>query len=157
MRSQRPQHSVPPWHKNIELPCAIQGGVKLGKRVQYIRTAGEKQLFCAFRTDFGAKRYGTPQAVHFYIYRSHCSCFPPASAHSKKRAGQRRLGEVRLIFLLGYLQQRCLFSSSFYIPFIPQRGLHLGADLAKIGAGLLCALQNRLYLRFLFFRLLYAS
>ena len=42
-----------------------------------------------------------------------------------------------------------LFSSSFYVPFIPQRGLHLGADLAKIGAGLLCALQNRLYLRFL--------
>lgn len=76
----------------------------------------------------------------FYIYRSHCSCFPPASAHSKKRAGQRLLGEVRLIFLLGYLQQCCLFSSSFYIPFIAQRGLHLGADLTKIGAGLLCAL-----------------
>ena len=121
----------------------------MGKRVQYIRTAGEKQLFCAFRTDFGAKRYGTPQAVHFYIYRSHCSCFPPASAHNKKRAGQRLLGEVRLIFLLGYLQQCCLFSSSFYIPFIAQRGLHLGADLTKIGAGLLCALQNRLHLRFL--------
>ena len=31
-------------------------------------------------------------------------------------------------------------SSSFHIPFIPQRSLHLGADLAKIGAGLLCAL-----------------
>lgn len=59
---------------------------------------------------------------------------------AKKRAGQRLLGEVRLIFLLGYLQQCCIFSSSFYIPFIAQRGLHLGADLAKIGAGLLCAL-----------------
>ena len=33
--------------------------------------------------------------------------------------------------------------------FVFQWCLHFGADLAKIGAGLLCALQNRLHLRFL--------
>ena len=32
----------------------------MGKRIQYIGTAGEKQPSCAFRTDFETKRYVYP-------------------------------------------------------------------------------------------------
>ena len=60
MRSQRPQHSVPPCQKSIELLCEIQCGVKMGKRIQYTGTTEEKQPSCAFRTDFGTKRYVYP-------------------------------------------------------------------------------------------------
>ena len=32
----------------------------MGKRIQYTGTTEEKQTFCAFRTDFGTKRYVYP-------------------------------------------------------------------------------------------------
>ena len=121
------------------------------ENVSSISELPEKSNYSArFVQILGQKDMGHRRLSTFIYTVPTVAASRPLPLTAKKRAGQRLLGEVRHIFLLGYLQQCCLFSSSFYIPFIAQRGLHLGADLTKIGAGLLRALQNRLHLRPLF-------
>ena len=88
MRSQGPQHSVPPCQKSIESLCEIQRRGKMGKRIQYTGTTEEKQPFCAFCADFETKRYVYPlsfASLSRFPFLSLRDIFPPAGGSRPSR------------------------------------------------------------------------
>jgi len=72
------------------------------ENVSSISELPEKSNYSArFIQILGQKDMGHRRLSAFYIHRSHCSCFPPASAHSKKTSRTTPFGRSPAHFSVG--------------------------------------------------------